>query len=66
MRALHTKVAKLPFPLKRFLIKLRFGKRDGYPVVIRGYVDLEVKVAIFYHARIVNRFTASRHTLLTK
>ncbi len=59
-------LAKLPFPLKRFLIKLRFGKRDGYPVVIRGYVDLEVKVAIFYHARIVNRFTASRHTLLTK
>ena len=59
-------MAKLPFPLKRFFIKLRFGRKDGFPVVTRGYLDIEVKVAVFYHVRMVNRFTETRHRFLPR
>ena len=59
-------MAKLPFPLKRFFIKLRFGQKDGFPMVKRGYLDIEVKVPVFFHARIVNRFTESNHRFLPR
>ena len=59
-------MAKLPFPLKRFFIKLRFGRKDGFPIVLRGYLDLEVKVSVFFHARMVNRFTQTNHRFLPR
>jgi len=59
-------LARLSFPLKRFFIKLRFGRQDGFPVLKRGYLDIEVKVAIFYHARLVNRFTETKHRFLPR
>jgi len=59
-------MAKLPFPLRKFYIKLRFGRHKGIPVVSRGFLDIEVKVPVFFHARFVNRFSASRHKLLPR
>lgn len=59
-------LAKLPFPLKRFRLKLSFGRHEGFAVAASGTIDVEVKVAFFYHARIVSQFVAREHKLLPR
>ena len=59
-------MAKLSFPLKRFFIKLRFGYQDGFPIVLRGYMDLEARVPLFFHARLVSRFTETNHRFVPR
>jgi hypothetical protein len=63
---LESTVADLPFPLERFYLKLRFKQFQGQPVVSRGYVDLEIKVPVFFHKRIVSRFVARAQRLIPR
>jgi hypothetical protein len=65
-KLLEATVADLPFPLRKFYLKLRFTQLDGHPVVSRGYVDLVIKVPLFVHRRIISRFRASGSKLVPR
>jgi len=59
-------LARLPFPIKRFHIKLRFTQYKGFAVPSSGKVEITLKVPVVYHARLVSSFHALEHRLIPR